>query len=166
MKTTTTKSSTIKTVSRCVDCDAIEGQKHDPRCESIMNGHAMYNDVPAIVPLVAKKTPAKKTPAKKTTKPAAKKSRKHQKKTLGRTAISRRARRIRRDLLVRGAEVEFLKATPDACKPGELEAAERRLANAMEAFNSLPALAQELEVPKARAMAELKGDDEDEGEDE
>lgn len=111
-------------------------------------------------------TATTKTSTKSTTAKTAPKSRKHQKKTLGRTTISRRARRIRRDLLVRSAEVEFLKATPAACKPGELEAAERRLTRAVEAFNALPALAQELEVSKARAQAELNDEDEDEDENE
>lgn len=165
MKTTTTKSSTIKTDKSRQELDEAVARNAAKR-EALHDARLQNDDVPVETPKpVAKKT-AKKTPAKKTTKPAAKKSRKHQKKTLGRTAISRRARRIRRDFFNRQMELEFAKANRSEFTDAAFALIERRFTNVEAAFLKLPKLVAELEVPKAAAQRALAQEDEDEGEDE
>lgn len=109
---------------------------------------------------------SKKSSTHSASKANVKKSRRHQKKTLGRTSISRRARRIRRDFLVRQMELEFAKLNPSEFTEAQLAQLERRYKNVEAQFLALPKLAQALEVPKAAAERALRGEDEDEGEDE
>lgn len=90
-----------------------------------------------------------------------KKSRRHQKLTLGRTRVSRYARRVRRTFFNRQMEVEALRDTKAPAE--EITRAVARLATVEEQFRKLPKLAKRLEVPAARAAAEL---DDDAGDDE
>lgn len=87
------------------------------------------------------------------------KRRTKQKLTLGRTRVSRRARRIRRDFFNRQMELEALQLA-DA-EPGDIARAEKRLAAAEQAFKSLPLLARQLEVDPRDAAAELNDEDND-----
>lgn len=92
-----------------------------------------------------------------------KKSRRNQKKTLGRTKVSRHARYVRRQFFARQMEVEFLKSSKSAT-PAEIARAEARLATIEAQFTKLPKLARRLEVSPAAAARELAEDGEDEGE--
>jgi len=118
-------------------------------------------------PRVAAPKPKAKAEAKVVvvTSPETPKVKRHQKKTLSRTNVSRRARRIRRAFLATQFEVEFLRDNPKEMTPEELARAEKRLATITAAFNDLPKLAQPLEVAKRVAQAELDGADDDDSDD-
>lgn len=92
-------------------------------------------------------------------KSATKKSRRNQKKTLGRTKVSRRARYIRREFFARQMELDFLKSSK--APVAEIEAAQRRFDSIQSQFNTLPKLARRLEVSPTVAARELDGEDED-----
>jgi hypothetical protein len=91
----------------------------------------------------------------------AKKPRRHQKLTAGRTKVSRHARAVRRRFFAVQMELEFLKANPKHTTPTELASAERRLANVEQQFLKLPKLARQLEVSRATALAALAEEDVD-----